>query len=544
MRSGSVRWLIVTAAVLAALVAAKVLSRFNAASIQDDAYMFTRYADNILLTGVPSFNPGGEAAFGLTSPAFLAVVLPVRAVLHQNPALTMLCSSALCGLIFVWLLAVLVRRSIDGADPPLGHLVGAVVLMSSVLAMNDISAHFLSGMDTMAALAFLTGYILVSMQHQRSLTVSSTLLTGCIGGLAFSVRPDLLIYTVTVPAAVLLASPDRRSRLMAAVILLITASVAGLQILVYSKYLNSPLPLAFYAKSIGFYGSYLQEQYHLEGLKQLYKYIASFPFLFSAIGVALLIDFRGWWMRLSAVGKGLLPATAVFIGYHLFFVVPIMGYSERFLYPTLPAIVFLAGRGMVFIVERTALSDVLRNGFRDRTNSRAILGVTALFLLFSLGPPVAREACHTLNPAAGSYRGFDVTEEYRARWTAYWFRLDEFSRLPDDLVIATTEVGHPLAMNPGKTILDLTGLNDTGIAHDGFRADSFFRSHQPDLIYLPHPDYREMIQQICGDPFFIGHYELFSSTELSTTMAMALYRDSEYYRQMLQVVSENTPRRR
>jgi hypothetical protein len=85
-------------------------------------------------------------------------------------------------------------------------------------------------------------------------------------------------------------------------------------------------------------------------------------------------------------------------------------------------------------------------------------------------------------------------------------------------------------------------LNDTGIAHDGFRSDSFFRCHQPDLIYLPHPDYREMIQQIFGDPFFIGHYDVFSSTDLSSTMALALYRDSDYYRQMLQIVSDNTPR--
>ncbi len=82
------------------------------------------------------------------------------------------------------------------------------------------------------------------------------------------------------------------------------------------------------------------------------------------------------------------------------------------------------------------------------------------------------------------------------------------------------------------------------IAHNGFSTDSFFQSYQPDLIYMPHPDYREMSQQINADPYFKDHYELFSSSDLSTTMALALNKDSEYYERMLQIVSDNTPRSR
>ncbi|MCK4506426.1 MAG: hypothetical protein KAW14_12495, partial [Candidatus Aegiribacteria sp.] len=51
--------------VLVAIITAKVMFQFTAASVQDDAYMFTRYADNILIIGTPSFNPGCEATYGL-----------------------------------------------------------------------------------------------------------------------------------------------------------------------------------------------------------------------------------------------------------------------------------------------------------------------------------------------------------------------------------------------------------------------------------------------------------------------------------------------
>lgn len=528
--------------VLITIIMVKLLFQFTAASVQDDAFIFTRYADNILSTGTPSFNSGYEATYGFTSPAFLCVVLPIRAVLSQNPALTMLCSSAVCGLIFILLLIVMIRNSIDGMNPPLNHIIAAIVLLSFAFAVNNFSIHFLSGMDTMSALAFLTGYIFVCIWHQRSLTVSSTLLMGFMGGLAFSFRPDLLIYTFSVPVAILLFSSNRSARLKATGVISVTLISVLFQILFYSKYLNSPLPLSFYAKSSSHYGSYLRESYHLFSLKQLCNYIFSFPLLFSVIGMALFIDFRRWWQGISAIGKGLLLATAAFFGYHLFFVIPIMGYSQRFYYPTLPALLFLAVRSVIFINERTSLNDILHKELIDKVDSKVILAVTVLFLMFFFGPPFTRDVYHLVKTDNGEYRGFDVTEEYRERWTGYWFCLDEFSLLPDDMVIAATEIGHPLAMNPGKIILDLTGLNETMIAHNGFSPDSFFQRFQPDLIYMPHPDYREMIRQIYADSFFINHYEMFPSSDLSTTIALALNRDSKYYDRMLQIVSDNTRR--
>ncbi len=502
--------------------------------------MFVRYADNILDTGVPSFNSGCGATYGLTSPAFLGIVLPIRAVLTaENPVLTVLYASTLSALVFLVLLILMINSCTDEVSASIRRFIIVVTAFSILYDAENISVHFMSGMDTMLALAFLTAFILLTIRSRKTLTVFSAIITGLLGGLAFSFRPDLLIFSFAVPMVILVCSSGNKAGIHAGVILTVTALVVILQILFFWKYLNSPLPLPFYAKSIGYYGVYLQEMYKLFPIKRLIKFIFSFPFLFSAMGIALFIDIKGLWRRISDIGKGLFFATLLFIGYHLFFVTPIMDYFQRFYYPALPAILFLSIQCMKFICERTSFVEIVREKPLGKINSKTVKALFVLFPVFAFGPAAAEEAYDLFFSCKDEYTGFDVTEEYRARWTGYWFRLDEFSELPDNLVIAATEVGHPLAMNPFKTVIDMTGLNETKIAHSGFSADSFFHYYQPDLIFMPHPDYQDMIQSINENSSFINHYEVYSGVDLSTTLALAIRKDSEYYQQMRQIVSEN-----
>ena len=65
------------------VVALNVLWHFSAFYAWDDAYMFTRYADNLLATGKATWNPGGEPTYGLTSVLYLAVVVPFHLLLVQ-----------------------------------------------------------------------------------------------------------------------------------------------------------------------------------------------------------------------------------------------------------------------------------------------------------------------------------------------------------------------------------------------------------------------------------------------------------------------------
>ena len=84
-----------------------ILSQFSASNIWDDAYMFVRYADNILAHKRLSWNPGGEATYGLTSILFLVVVLPLRLLIPNNPAVVAVLSSLVSGLLFLCLLVIL-----------------------------------------------------------------------------------------------------------------------------------------------------------------------------------------------------------------------------------------------------------------------------------------------------------------------------------------------------------------------------------------------------------------------------------------------------
>jgi hypothetical protein len=55
---------------------------------------------------------------------------------------------------------------------------------------------------------------------------------------------------------------------------------------------------------------------------------------------------------------------------------------------------------------------------------------------------------------------------------------------------------------------------------------------------MPHPHYKEMIQQITNNPYFIAHYELLDSPQTAATLGTALRRDSLYYASMRQLADE------
>ena len=319
----------------------------------------------------------------------------------------------------------------------------------------------------------------------------------------------------------------------------ISTLIVALQVLAFWKLLGSPLPLSSYVKSIRHFGSHFQSVYRFYSIKELLKFIVSLPFLFSGIILAFAIDFKGYWKHFSDLDRGLVIASMLFSIYHLFCVTPVMGYSQRFFYPLLPVLIFLFMQSMKFVFERMQIQQRIAQWSSDRFPGTRVEKVFVIgCFVFMLGI-IRAKANDLLLSSEQDYKGFDVTEEYTARWTGYWFGLDEFSRLPDDLVIAATEVGHPLAMNPSKTIIDMTGLNETQIAHSGFSAETFFLNYRPDLIYMPHSDYQSVIEDIMSNETFIEEYELYSALELSAAMALAINTNSRHYQRMKLIVENN-----
>jgi hypothetical protein len=131
----------------------------------------------------------------------------------------------------------------------------------------------------------------------------------------------------------------------------------------------------------------------------------------------------------------------------------------------------------------------------------------------------------------------DLQEHTRTGWPSeYWYRLDRFVSLPDDLVIAATEVGLPGVLAPRKTIVDLAGLNESQFARHPFSAERLFARYRPDLLYMPHPNYAEMNRAI-EERLDAEGYDFHTARELDVDFGVAIRRDSRHYDAMRRIVA-------
>jgi hypothetical protein len=525
-------WLVIVG--LGGLTLARIASNLRGLpGVWDDAFMFVRYADNLMHTGRLSWNPGGEATYGLTSLLYLAVVVPVR-WFTSNPVTAAAFSSYLPGVAFLVLLVVMLEKHGEGG-PIFRHGYTAFSLGLLAATVPQIGTHCGSGMDTTFALCFVTAYLILAQRFDARNTAASAILLGILGGFAFWVRPDLMVYTYTVPAALAVFSPTRDRRRLAALALAITVTVTGAQLLASYLYFDSPLPLPFYNKGLNRYGAYFLGKYSNRSLKELVYYVITFFPFFLLIASYLALGLRDRMRSIPALDRGLLLATALFIGYYLFFVVPIMAYSQRLYFPTFPALAYLGQRSAA-----TLLAQARRrypNLALDRSLRHTFMGI-ALGAILVLSP-----ATYTRLTGNDYMKDFDLYGEYWKHEGQYMlFFLAEFSQLPDELVIATTEVGFPAAMNPRKQIVDLAGLNETRLAHQGFSAAYVLTRYRPDLIYMPHPHYRQMLSELSADPIFRKDYERFPMPAPEERgMDLAIRRSSPFYERMRRIILTGLP---
>ncbi|MFP4055641.1 MAG: hypothetical protein ACLF0G_02095 [Candidatus Brocadiia bacterium] len=519
-------------ALCAGLLLAAVPTRFSVYDVKDDAFMFARYARNLLTHGAVAWNPGGEPTYGLTSLLFLLVVLPIRAACPGSPALVVSAASNLCGLAFVGLfIALLLRQALE----PVGRrVVVAFFVFSLAVPALHVSAHFASGMDTTFALAWLTAYLLLVKEHERRDTTRSAAAVGVWGGLTYVARPDLMLFTLAVPAWWVVFGSAGRSRRRAGGILCLTVAVLGLELAAAAWYFGSALPLPFYAKGVHHYAASMRGRYSAVPTEKLLRFFISYQPLVLAILAALLVRFRAFVRRLTAADAALAVAAATFVAYYATMVLQVMPFNQRFYYPVLPVLAWLGSQAVLALAGRPG--GPTRRWAGGHAAALAALGlvVVAGFLVPSGLWLRERWAAGQADAHVGR---FGLQHGYRAQWDTYWYRLDAFSALPDDLVIATTEIGLPGAMNPRKTIVDLACLNETDFALHGFSADGLFAKYQPDLFYL-HPDYAEMNREILTHPQFRRAYEWFPGREvLGTYLGVAICRESEHYAAMRAIVA-------
>ena len=512
-----------------------VLRQFSYLSLEDDSFMFYRYAHRLATEHRLSWNPHGEQTYGLTALGYLAVVLPLYLVFRQEPAMTVCAASFLSGLVFLailWLTVLRHCRRGAGMGRGLSLLLGLTVAVSS----PSLAHHFSSGMDTTFSMAFLMSYILLCAEFERRASPSRAVALGAWGGLAFTVRPDLLLFSLAIPCCWILFEKESFRRRLAWLVLATTALFAGLQVLLASIFLHSPVPLPFYAKSLHLYDEYIFQFYARGPRFELFQFCRLHIHLIAIIAACVLLNPAAWWRRASALDKGLVAAAIAFMSYYWLFVLQILGGWQRFYYPVLPALAYLACRSISF---------TLPDWLSQAPNSRAwrqMLAFGLLAGLICLGPLFWGEF-GAYRVARQQSRTDHISLVYctRERWQGSWIALERISRLPDDLVIATTEVGLPGVLNLDKIILDMAGLQNTSFAHAPFSANLLLAKDRPDMIYMPHPHYKKMIREIESHPLFLSDYDFFPAERYNALSGVAIRRQSSHYPDLRRILLETPP---
>lgn len=515
------------AIVLAALL--RIAARCTGDVTWDDAHMFGRYAENLLHHGTLAWNPGGPPTYGLTSLLFLLLVAPLRAALPGLPGLATALGSLLPALAFALVgVPVLVRRG----SPARGPFAAVVALGLALLLVRPESPFFEhagSGMDTTFDLLFVAGYLVVARATFDAPTRGRAVLLGLLGAASFGVRPDLLLFAGLVPFA--LATADDARRRAGLVSLGVTGLGLAAVLALTTRTFGSTLPLPFHAKATGLYRSpALVARYRGAGLRELTGFLEAFAPACVVVALDVASGARTWLLARRRLELSLLVASVVYAGFYAAFVMPIMGHFQRFYLPLVPPLFVLAASSAVELRRRL--------GARGAPARPTSLALAAGVLLTGLALPSVALGAREVADAhrRGALGDFDLGWAYRQRHAAYWYCLDHVAALPDDLVIASTEVGLPGALAPGKTVVDLAGLNDRDFALAPFSAARLFEKVRPDLIYLPHPDYDAMIRELDASPTLAEHYDVVPAERLRTTFGVALDRDGRHYTELRALV--------
>jgi hypothetical protein len=165
-------------------------------------------------------------------------------------------------------------------------------------------------------------------------------------------------------------------------------------------------------------------------------------------------------------------------------------------------------------------------------------------LLLWVVPSGTKHATHAAKQYAKGHYEFDMPRYAGSKHAFQWVGIEAISKLPDDLVIAATEVGLPGALNPRKVLIDMTGLNERMFAHQRFTAKRMFASYQPDLVYMPHDDYTNMHRSLRQSPEMRG-YDLYERNRFSGgALAVAIRRDSPHFAALDRIVKSKLRRKK
>lgn len=527
-------------------------------AVWDDAYMFVRYADHLRAGDGLRWNPGEPPTYGLTALLYVVPVTVLRALAPESDDFAVLWTSVACGVLLLCALARLVHVVLRGVA---NAGVAWLLITVGVLAEIGPLQHCATGMDTTFALLLLTLFLVAAARPERRATGRSAIAFGASGGLLYAVRPDLLLF----PAALLLGefvaaaagAPRRRAFLAGATALAVVAA----QLALAQLYFGSALPLPFYAKAVQSFEPALAAKYEQRAADGLRDFLLHH----SPLVVLALSPLLGGWRRLrrtwTAADLALLLATVAFLVWYRGFVVQVMHMGQRFYYPTLPPLVWLAARAAAAWLREPPRLLVASDG-RLRASWRLASLLALVAALTWTGPRFAervvewygfasgRTALTTLEAVATEEEadgtpaaaGDGLVLRTAANLRVAMFLAREFDALPADLVVAGTEIGFVGLAAGRHRVVDLCGLHDADIARHGFSADRVLEVDRPDVLYFPHPDYRAMRTALFQHPRFVAEWEKVPRARRGPYLPFALRKTSPHYQQLKAILARTLAR--
>jgi len=455
----------------------------------DDAYMFVRYAENILAGYGFTWNPGEAPTYGCTSVLYTYWIVGLRWVFpYALPKDLIVGSTVMWGIAGLYALVACIRYAMQ-SDALRNWIVVAGIVFPYLIFDPIYWFHATSGMETLMAFTFYCGLIGVVYAFGNRM---NGIRMGALVGIAYAcflIRPDSGIIIVLFPCLYMIW--EKRSFRWAILYGLLLGGVLIVDSWVKYRVFGDPLPLPFYAKKSGFYDGYIGG-YQWNAVKFLLQFLlVNVPAL---VGIALFIQPKHCRMA-GVLG---IPILLTF-GYY-FTVMQIMGGGFRYYFPTIPFLTVFA-----FI----CWDDWIRNSMdtlKVRLQKRGLLIVGAMVLIGIFSRPgidlyqqlfLDEQAWEEADPSIQATKPLPELSWWEATDAIYAICRD----LPDSLTIAASEYGYIGAGNRQLYILDMVGLHDPVIAHQGFSACYIFEQ-APELIWFPHSHYTRIRHELVSHPSF------------------------------------------
>lgn len=521
--------LAITISVIALNKSAKL---FFVNSLWDDSNMIGKYVYNFINYGEIAWNHQQGPAWGLTSCIYIFFVLPVyKFFVTTSVSKAIAATSMIFGIAFMGLFSLFIKKYIT-RNNYFTAMVCLVVLLIMALKMEDkLAYHFTSGMDTMLSLFYMTALLFAFKHYETHPSRKNLILYSILGGLSFSIRPDLLLFALGIPGLFMVLNNSKQSRIDYFISALVVGAVALVQSGLYYIYFKSFVPLPFYVKKAGFYGADFEASLGGISNTEFNSFMEKYTFLLVIIAADIIVNRKFWFSLVPRLEKAALVCLAAYFFYFIYMALPIMAFHSRFFYPGLPCLLFLAFSGINRFSERmTAVLSVL-NKYSVNLVASIVIALLCLFAINKNYTAFTKESRRAVKEM------YDPAYYYNAKWRWYWYKLDKFAKLPADFKYATSELGLPAVISPEKEIIDYAGLHDSYFAQNGFKAEELFRRN-PDLIYLPHPSYKKTTDDILNNPIFKTDYIYYQPEQLGVKrFGIALNKKSKYLNEMNQVLT-------